>query len=123
MPSFSDSFFDSSSATASTLSPLSSPAPSQEHYKSVNLQRSISSMFFNARSIVNKHLDFMSLISTHKLDVIGVCETFLDSSILDSEVTPSGYTVYRANRNRHGGGLLIAIANTLQSVRRFDLEQ
>ena len=39
MPSFSDSFFDSSSVTAPTLSPLSSPLPSQEHHKSVNFAK------------------------------------------------------------------------------------
>ena len=105
------------------LSPLSSPVPSQEHHTSVNLQRSITSMFFNACSIMNKHLDFMSLISTNKLDVIGVYETFLDSSIFDSEITSSGYTVYRADRNRYGGGLLIAVVNALQSVCHFDLER
>ena len=53
-------------------------------------------------------------MATHKLDVIGVCETFLGSSIFDSEVTPSSYTVYRADRNRYGGGLLIAVVNAFK---------
>ena len=46
-------------------------------------------MFFNARSIVNKCVDFMALVSTSKLDVIGICEIYLDSSVLDSEMIPS----------------------------------
>ena len=65
----------------------------------------------------------MSLISTNKLDILAVCESFLDSTILDSEVVPFQYTVYRSDRNRHGGGLLLAITNSIIFVHRPDLKR
>ena len=58
----------------------------------------------------------------NKLDIVSICETFLDGAILDSEVVPPGYTVYRCDQNRNGGGLLVAVTDSIPSVRRFDLE-
>ena len=45
-------------------------------------------------------------------DLIVLTETHLDHSILDSEIFPSHYTVFRKDRKingRHGGGVLIAV--------------
>jgi len=36
----------------------------------------------------------MSLFSTNQVDIVGVCEAYLDSTILDSEIVPAGYNVY-----------------------------
>jgi len=34
-----------------------------------------------------------------------------------------GFNVYRADQNRHGGGLLVVIVKSFQSIRQFDLER
>ena len=43
------------------------------------------------------------------------CETWLDKDISDNEVIPEMYTLYRRDRNKHGGGVLIAVRTNLKS--------
>ena len=60
----------------------------------------------NARSIVNKTQDLQALLISEDPDVIAITETFLSEDVLDSElVDVATYTVYRRDRNRHGGEL------------------
>ena len=44
-----------------------------------------------------------------------ITETFLDSTIATSEIFSSNYTVYRLDRNCHGGGVLIAVLEAVDS--------
>ena len=37
--------------------------------------------------------------------VIGISESKLDDTILDSEITIEGYQILRCDMNRHGGGI------------------
>ena len=43
--------------------------------------------------------------------VIGLTETKLDATVLDSEVNIDGYELIRSDRNRHRGGLACCIKN------------
>ena len=54
------------------------------------------------------------------MNIITICEAFFDSSILDSEVFPPGYMVYRLDHNCYGSGLLVA--DSIPSVCRYNLE-
>ena len=45
-------------------------------------------------------------------DVICIVETWLCGDISDSEIALCGYLVHRADRNRHGGGVLIYTKDT-----------
>ena len=55
-------------------------------------------------------------------DVVCVCETWLNDSILSSEILP-GYTIYRRDRlNRTGGGVLVAVKDNIRSTRHAELE-
>ncbi len=77
----------------------------------------------NARSLKNKLQDFHAMISTENLDIVAITETWLDTSVLDHEIIPSGYTIFRRDRiNRIGGGVLLAFKNNLIVTRRIDLE-
>jgi hypothetical protein len=49
----------------------------------------------------------------YKPDVICIVETWLDKEIKDSEVNIPNYTLNRLDRNRHGGGIAIYVANNL----------
>ena len=51
------------------------------------------------------------LISVFSPDIICLVETWLDSGILDSEITIQGYSIIRLDRNRHGGGVMLYINN------------
>ncbi len=53
-------------------------------------------------------------------DIVVVCETRLTSAVLDAEILPYGYDIYRRDRygDKRGGGVLIAVKNGLESRRR-----
>ena len=53
---------------------------------------------------------YMLLIS--KL-AISLFETWLSETITDLEILPQGYSLYRKDRGSHGGGVMLAISNTL----------
>ena len=79
----------------------------------------LSCICFNARSILPKRFDLIACWCTHHFDIV---ETFLDSSIPDAHIIPSGYTIFRRDRNRHSGGVLVLIRNSITAVHRKDLE-
>ena len=76
-------------------------------------------------------LDDVNLIlsSTNCVDILGLCETFLNKNIDDSILNIHGYQFERKDRDQcnfttpdNGGGVLIYIANHLNYVHRNDLE-
>ena len=48
-------------------------------------------------------------------NIIGLTETWLSDSILDSEILPTGYTIYRQDRPSRGGGVLLAVDEAIVS--------
>ena len=98
-------------------SSAANPEPRQDGF---NL-RGLHTFYANARSIVNK-LDLLELeMSQRNYDLIVLTETHLDHSILDSEIFPSHYTVFRKDRTtngRHGGGVLIAVRDCIPATLR-----
>lgn len=78
--------------------------------------------FTNIRSIIPKRDSLESLIEDITADVVVLTETWLHADIRDSEVflTIPDFTLYCHHRkNRRGGGVLIAIKNTLSSSLIF----
>ena len=55
-------------------------------------------------------------------DVIAVSETWLDDTISDADISLQDYTIFRRDRHRHGGGILVYVRETLPVLRRVDLE-
>ena len=49
------------------------------------------------------------LLEKANLDLLGVTESRLDSTISDSQICPDGYTCYRKDRNRNGGGCALFV--------------
>ena len=76
----------------------------------------------NARSVMNKKLDIQALLVAEYLDVLAVTETFLGDEILDSELVGGDYTIFRRDRNRRGGGVMLYVKNSISAIRRTDLE-
>ena len=99
MPFFSSSLFDLSSQS------------SEESIRTVTR-----GLHLNARSVVNKRLEVMARLD-HP-----VTETFLSDDILDAEIISDGFQVYRRDQNRNGGRILVAVRNSIPSMRRMDLE-
>jgi hypothetical protein len=97
----------------------SQPGPEQ------TLSKSLSVCHMNIRSILaQSRLDELEdyIKTLHHFDVVALTETHLDANIQDSQLFIQGYTIYRKDRDRQGGGVAFYIADHLQSVRRLDLE-
>ena len=41
---------------------------------------------------------------------------------MDSEITQLNYTVFRKDRDRHGGGVMVLVKTSIHAVRREDIE-
>ena len=68
-------------------------------------------LYYNARSLLPK-LDHLFLsVMTHSPHIICVVETWLGSEINSSEIDIPGFKLYRKDRNRQGGGILMYIAD------------
>jgi hypothetical protein len=74
----------------------------------------------NARSVktvntsVNKLAELHNLVSLYDCDVIAITETWLNSSVLDTELLSTDFVIYRRDRDsnankKHGGGVLLGI--------------
>ena len=79
----------------------------------------------SARSIVNK-VDELQVLATN-MDVLAITETWLRPVINSCEIFPNmDFTIHRRDRfehnNKRGGGVLLAVRNTVPCVRRPDLE-
>ena len=69
----------------------------------------INCMFFNARSLLaGCNFDqLVMLVSQHNLDVVGVCETWLNSNISDSELSLPGFKIFRKDRDEIREGKVV----------------
>ena len=66
---------------------------------------------WNANSIKNKIHELEIVINELKVDVIGLCETKLNSQY---KLKVPGFKVYRADRNSSSGGVALIIKNNLK---------
>ena len=62
------------------------------------------------------------LVYSGDFDVVGICETWLSESVIDSEIIP-GYSIFRRDREDLGGGVIVAVKGNIQASRRLDLER
>ena len=91
---------------------------------SVNVSNppSLKCIVMNVRSICAKKLDLFAYLAAYPYDIVAITETFLDSSIEDVEFAPHSYSVFRRDRNRHGGGVMMLVRDHIPVTRRLDLE-
>ena len=54
--------------------------------------------------------------------IMAFTETWLDDTISDGEIAIPGYSIYRKDRNRQGGGVAIYVSEDVKTTRRTDLE-
>ena len=55
------------------------------------------------------------------INILAVNETKLDGSFSENEINVLGYHVIHKNRNRHGGGLLLYVRDSIPFTERNDL--
>ena len=56
------------------------------------------------------------------IDILCLCETFLNEEFSNNEVDIDGYQMIRKDRQTHGGGLVIYTKSYLSCIHRDDLE-
>ena len=67
----------------------------------------------NARSVVQHFDDIVCLVSSTRPEILALSETWLDSSVGDGELYLPGYTLFRCDRSRCGGGVAMYCADHL----------
>ena len=72
--------------------------------------------------MVNKSLDVQAFLHSQNVDVLAVTETFLSDAITDGELVGCGYSVFRRDRNRHGGGVMLILKDSIGATQRQDIE-
>ena len=65
--------------------------------------------------------DIVRIIEQHSIDIISINETHLDNTINNFEVNIPGFSMYRNDRNRHGGGVAFYVRENISHTLRADL--
>ena len=76
-------------------------------------------MHFNAQSIRNKMELFRAMVASEELDIIGITESWINTSTRDfeGEFEVSGYKMFKKDREgRKGGGVLLYVRDYLNPV-------
>ena len=71
---------------------------------------------------MGKRAEIANLIVSTKPDIVVGTETWLDNTISNAEFFPAEYSIYRKDRNRNGGGVLIAVKNDIQCAELPELD-
>ena len=71
----------------------------------------LSILFYNARSLLPKFDELCAVCENNHPSVVCVVETWLGEEITDSEIYLPDYQLYRLDRNRRGGGVLMYVHN------------
>ena len=80
----------------------------------------------NVRTLVDKIDEMRGFCETHRPHVLSLNEeTWLDSSISDSEIQLTGYLLVRRDRTRRNGGVLIYVSSNLdyKVIQEFENDQ
>ena len=72
-------------------------------------------MTINIQSILSKKEVLWESLDYYDPDIIFGCETWLNKSVLDNEILPPSYKLYRNDRSDGYGGVLIGVKVTLAS--------
>ena len=88
------------------------------------LKRGLRIANLNICHILNKVDELKVLLSEKRsVDILGICETFLNNEVPDELITADGFNFERKDRKgKSGGGILVYVSQLLNYKRRPDLE-
>ena len=75
----------------------------------------------NIRGVLSIIDELKMILDECKFDIMGVCETFIDSNVADNEISIDGYSIGKKNRNRHGGGVLMYVKDGIDYSEIIEL--
>ena len=126
---FSDSFFGEqvNVETENRFVPLTKVKKDRSSPCGTNKSSFISGLKFismNINSIRGKKLELLAFLDFHQPHVVAIQETKIDSSIATSELFPETcpYSVYRKDRNIHGGGVMLLFHKDISHMPITELE-
>ena len=131
---FSESFFGEqvNLETETRFVPLTNENKDRSSPHSINKNSFISGLKFismNINSIRGKKLELLAFLDFHQPHVVAIQETKIDSSIATPELFPETfpyktfpYTVYRKDRNIHGGGVMLLVHKDISHMPITELE-
>jgi hypothetical protein len=129
---FSDSFFENSNSIqiANKFEALNDqknnvkPSSVPPKYNHRLTHSKIKLMSININGIRGKKLELSSFLEIEDPDIIAIQETKIDRNILTSELLPDNfnYDVYRNDRTLNGGGVILLVNKTYNSMPLYNLE-
>ena len=126
---FSDSFFGEqlNLETENRFVPLTKEKKDRSSPCGTNKSSFVSGLKFismNINSIRGKKLELLAFLDFHQPHVVAIQETKIDSSIATSELFPETcpYSVYRKDRNIHGGGVMLLVHKDISHMPITELE-
>ena len=96
-----------------TLSTFDSDRSSQTSTKLFYRKRGLLICSSNAPSLLKHKSEIEMLLRDNKIDILALNETKIDEIVDDSLISIDGYFHERHDRNKHGGGVLIYIKDTI----------
>ena len=69
----------------------------------------------NFCAVTNKQSELVTFLNLHDIDILCGIVSHLDETILNSELFPQNFNIFRNDRNIHGGGVFIMVKDTLLS--------
>ena len=76
-------------------------------------QRGLHFIHLNINSLLPKIDELRQIAIETNAAIIGIPESKLDDTVLDAEIEIEGYSVTRSDRNRHGGGVVCYIRDSI----------
>ena len=70
-------------------------------------------LFLNSRSVLSKLDELIALCSVYDYHIVCVVESWLGEDVSNAELYIPGYDIFRNDRDRHGGGILIFVKSEL----------
>ena len=64
---------------------------------------------------MNKLSNFQSFVYSNPFEIYCITETWLSDFVYDHEIIPSKFNIYCKDRKSRGGGVLVAVSESLQS--------
>ena len=85
-------------------------------------QKGVHIVHLNIHYLYPKLDEIKLLLSSQNIDILCLCETFLNDSFSSSELSIENYKIFRKDRLTHGGGLIVYVNDDLPCIQRHDLE-
>ncbi|XP_057316787.1 uncharacterized protein LOC130657807 [Hydractinia symbiolongicarpus] len=120
---FEDCYFDNSFPNDDIEPDISSFEPNFDFDLGLTNKKGFKMGHLNVNGLRSK-LDYIKVfLHEHKLDILALNETKIDSHVTNADITIPGYNIFCCDRNKHGGGVVIYAIDTLPTKKLSHLSK